>query len=263
MDYVEAIEKNLVEAWRHLVSIPGVDLYDGRDMMRFSSGVDYALCNGVFNARFGEGGIHDRIEGALEHFRSRSLPMLWWVGPSTLPAGLGGALEKHGLVLAQEAPGMAVELSALGDAEAPPGARIASVDSEDGLADWAGVFQRGYEIPDFVTEFFTGAIRLAGLGATCPFRHFVGYQDDTPTACSSTFSDGEVVGLYNVATLPECRGAGMGALVSLAPQLDARAGGCRLGILHATEMGLPVYRRLGFEEHCVIKAYLHQAAAED
>jgi GNAT superfamily N-acetyltransferase len=49
-----------------------------------------------------------------------------------------------------------------------------------------------------------------------------------------------------VGTIPSARGLGIGAAITLKPLLDARAQGYRYGVLFATEMGQPVYERIGF-----------------
>jgi hypothetical protein len=41
-----------------------------------------------------------------------------------------------------------------------------------------------------------------------------------------------------------------------APLREARAAGYRVGTLQASEMGFPVYRRLGFQEVCTFGLYL-------
>jgi len=62
-----------------------------------------------------------------------------------------------------------------------------------------------------------------------------------------------------VGTVPEFRGKGYGSAVTLAAMDWAREMGEELAILHATEMGKPVYRRLGFEAHCTITQWLAKA----
>jgi predicted acetyltransferase len=57
-----------------------------------------------------------------------------------------------------------------------------------------------------------------------------------------------VASVYGVGTVPDARGRGFGAAITLHPFLDARDQGYHYGVLFATEMGAPVYRRLGFRE---------------
>ena len=64
-----------------------------------------------------------------------------------------------------------------------------------------------------------------------------------------------VAGLYNVATLPEARGKGIGAYMSFAPLLEAREDGYRIGILQASDMGRSVYERLGFQDRGRLISY--------
>jgi predicted GNAT family acetyltransferase len=51
------------------------------------------------------------------------------------------------------------------------------------------------------------------------------------------------------------RGQGIGAAITLAPLLEARRLGYRIGALTASAMGYPVYVRLGFQEMCRIPVY--------
>jgi hypothetical protein len=43
--------------------------------------------------------------------------------------------------------------------------------------------------------------------------------------------------------------------MSLAPLLEAREMGYRVGVLEASDMGYPICRRLGFREYCKSRIY--------
>jgi ribosomal protein S18 acetylase RimI-like enzyme len=54
--------------------------------------------------------------------------------------------------------------------------------------------------------------------------------------------------ISNVATLPEARNRGLGRAVTLAAMHAGAEAGATIAVLESSEMGLNVYRRLGFEE---------------
>jgi ribosomal protein S18 acetylase RimI-like enzyme len=95
----------------------------------------------------------------------------------------------------------------------------------------------------------------ADLGLDLPWRLYLGLLHGEPVATSGLFLGAGVAGIYWVATVPEARRQGIATSVTLAALREARVMGYRIAILHATEMGLGVYRRLGFQEYCKMSHY--------
>lgn len=254
---VETVDTNLFESWRTLTSAYGVDVHDGPDMLRFSSGVVHPLCNGIMRINLEEDEAGPRMVNALGVFRERGLPALCWVTPTTRPPDLARILKEEGLVKADEATGMAAELSSLDwETNSPGDLVVERVTSFWKLSSWMDVFCEIFELPLVAREFLAAVMYHAGLGADSPFSHYLLSIDGSPVACSTTFRLGTVAGLYNVGTLPSARGKGIGTISSLAPLKVAERSGCVTAVLHATEMGLPVYQRLGFEKLSTLRAYL-------
>ncbi|MDD5232894.1 MAG: GNAT family N-acetyltransferase [Syntrophales bacterium] len=257
--FLDAIEGNLFEAWRYLSVAPEVDYQAEAKMIRFISGIDYPLCNSIMRTNFSAGSLDEDIRKAMAPFVSRRLPMLWWVGPGTRPAGLGGRLGRHGLKAEGSVPGMAADLHLIGSVDsALPGFDFREVKDKEGLGAWIDIFRDVFEVPSQASRFFSIAMARAGFGPGRPYRHFLGCRGDKPVACSSVFMGESAAGIYNVAVAPEFRGRGVGAAMTLKPLDSAREAGLRTAILHSSEMGLPVYKKLGFREYCRLDVYLWQ-----
>ncbi len=257
LEIVEAIENNLFEVWSRMVSLPWIESSQEPDMLRYVSGVPFPLCNGILGARFSEPDIDGQIKAALTPFKDRNLPMFWYVGPSSRPASLGEHLKAQGLTLAESVPGMAADLSQLkAPRSIPPEWTIRIVEGREILKEWIQIFSMVYEIPELAADFFFKIMDQIGYWPSLPFRHYLGYWNGEAVACASLFLGAGAAGLYNVATLPEVRGKGLGTVISARTLMDGHLRGYGTGILHSTSMGLPVYQRLGFKEYCRIQIYL-------
>jgi len=222
------------------------------------------MFKGVWRTRLLAGDADEAIEQTLAWFRERGAPyVFWWTGPGSTPDDLPERLQARGLLdmagqmqelaagirqTEQGAPCMVADLFEVNEAlveRAPPGFLIREVSDAAMLEDFKQVFVETYEIPDWAGQAWVDAALHIGIGAT-PWRMFVGYLDDDPVATALLFNGAGVASVYAVATLPRAQGRGIGAAITLSPLLDAREAGYRYAVLFSTEMGVSVYRRIGF-----------------
>jgi GNAT superfamily N-acetyltransferase len=76
---------------------------------------------------------------------------------------------------------------------------------------------------------------------------FIGYDGDKPVSTATAIVNEGCLFLFLVATAPDARRKGYGAaVVRHALQTAYEATGIRRTVLHATEAGYPVYRRIGY-----------------
>jgi GNAT superfamily N-acetyltransferase len=253
---VGAIKANLFEWYRYLGRSPKAEFYDSPALTWLLTGISNSFVNGVLRAQLEPDKVNATIKEILAHFRSRGMTTFsWWTEPGTQPADLGTYLLAHGLAHTEGGPGMAVDLLALNeDLPVPSNLTVQHVDDTETLERWAYASIAGFEHPD--TEVKTWFEVFTNLGFDLPLRSYVGILNGEPVATSQLFLAAGVAGIYVVATVPDARRQGIGAVLTLAPLYEARAMGYRIGILHSSPMGLGVYRRLGFQEYCKMSHYV-------
>ena len=78
---------------------------------------------------------------------------------------------------------------------------------------------------------------------------FLGYDHDTPVSTSLIYFEKKESGLYLVATSDEFRGKGFGKAITQHALHQAKKRDCSFMNLEATDLGLPVYKGLGFNNH--------------
>jgi ribosomal protein S18 acetylase RimI-like enzyme len=146
---------------------------------------------------------------------------------------------------------MAIDLNQLPSPSSSTGLKIVPVTTERETEVFARTLNAGdFQAPPEIARSIPDLLRPSWTegGPEPHLRCFVGYREGVPVATSLRFLSDGVVGIYGVATIPEERRRGYGASLTLAALEDGRARGYGVGVLIATAMGEPVYRRLGFQE---------------
>jgi len=197
------------------------------------------------------------IASALAHFKSRNIEKLSWLANDGEQATeLKKQLVAQGLTFKESfAVEMAVDLTGLPEVPSmPSGLTIIRVEDYSTLKEWIHVASVGFGVPGRIEAVWCDFFEEAVLEP--PFQTYLALLNGKPVATSQLFTSAGVAGIYNVTCLPEARGRGIGAAITLEPLLDAREMGYRIGILQASAMGYPVYQRLGFEDFGKLSVYL-------
>jgi GNAT superfamily N-acetyltransferase len=132
-------------------------------------------------------------------------------------------------------------------ARVPANFTIERVHDEKSLLAFKDAFVRGLEVPDWAGQAWVDATLAFGI-EQAPWRVYVGWLNGKPVASNLLFNGAGVAAVFGVATVPEARGQGIGAAITLIAYQDAHQAGYQHGVLFATDLGAPVYRRLGFQD---------------
>jgi len=253
-----AIDVNQIEGYSSLGRKKGAELHQDPDMTWFYTGVPHPIFNGVLCARFSPDTADEKIKETINYFKYRNTPMMWWTGPCTQPPDLGNYLIKHGLAFAGNQPGMALDLLAMNEnLPCPRELNIERVRNKDDLRDWLYPVRLGFNLPEFAANTLFDHFARFDLTKDKPRRHYVGRLNGKPVGSSTLFLGAGVAGVYYVASIKKARRRGIGAAMTIAPLVEARELGYRIGILQSSEKGLGVYRRIGFKEYCTLGRYLY------
>ena len=245
---IDALEANLWEMQRDFARIDGAEVHDEPDLLWYTTPSNSGWLNGASRARLGDD-ADERIAHVVAAIHARGASVLWHVTPSSTPADLGERLARAGLA-GSPAPGMALELADWSNV-VPPELEIRTAANEDDVLEWVSTFDRSFGIaPRGRAHPWLGSFTQLGVGPSSPCRLFVGRVGDEPVACSLAFAWRDTVGLYGVGSVPDRRGRGYGAAITGAGIEWGREHGAAVAVLSATELGEPVYRRMGFRSVC-------------
>jgi len=242
-----AVQANLYAFFRFFSRSPNLEFSESGATYRWHTPVRHPWFNGVLVSQPPSKDAKRLIAETVAYFQQRDVDVFtWWLEPDLDVSAWEVPLSTRGFHYTADTPGMAVELSALSEPPQPlPNLEIQPVTSQAELRTWATTFGAGYGLDIDTTTAYSGLI--ASLGVDLPLRYYLGYLNDKPVSASTLFLGAGVAGIYNVGTLPEARGMGIGTQITVKPLLEARQMGYQVGILQSSTMGFNVYRRLGFQ----------------
>ena len=228
---------------------PNVELSINPYLTWLLTGIPDHFMNLVVCTKLPKDGVEDLIENAMNHFREINVTRLSWLIEEGMPANeLKKHLLAHGLTLRVSfATEMAADLTSLPEnIPLPDGLSILPVSDHETLKKWIHVASISFGVPESLEDtwcdFFDKAV------FDLPFRTYLALLNGKPVATAQLFLSAGVAGVYNVTCIPQARGRGIGAAITMAPLLDAQKMGYQVGVLQASQSGYKVYRRLGFQD---------------
>ncbi len=253
---VDALERNQWEFIRGFAAVPGVELVDDDFSLRVATGVPSPLFNPVLRASVAPDDVAELVDEAREWYRRRRLPWSWYVGPASGPGQIAPELERRGFAKVNEPPGMAADLAGIDELEPHVPVVVERVGDRKAVDAWFTVFAPAFELSRSASSAFRDLILASGLDDAAPMRNYIGYVGNEPVATGSLVPAAGVGGIYNIATRASRRGRGIGRAMTWTLMREAATLGYNAAILWSTAAGMPVYRRLGFQERVRVPTYL-------
>jgi len=242
---------------------PNVELSRGRHLSWLITDLPDFFTNLVVSAQLPSDRADELIEDALTHFRRKNIRKLSWLVQDEEEAGeMNEALLAHGLTFRESfSIEMAIDLATLlTDLPSVPGLKIIPVIDRSALRQWIHIASIGFRIGEEFEKVWYELV--AEVIFDMRFRTYLALLNGKPVGTSQLFLSGGVAGIYNVSCIPEARGRGIGTAITLAPLLEARRMGYRIGILQASSRGYRIYRRLGFQDFGNLSVYLWENDCE-
>jgi GNAT superfamily N-acetyltransferase len=250
------LERGFADLQAHYARGVGGKVRELGDVRFSATGLPARVVNAVNLARLKPESASDRIAEAIAFFGGYGVPFRWFVGPTSGPSDLPDRLEAAGLPAISNTPGMALDIGAMRDEPATePGLTIGEVTSAADLEEWLETCRVAFPFDDPTALSWRKAHEALGWGEERPLRNYVARIGGRPVGVSALMLNGEVAGIWNVGTLSEFRGRGIGREVTLAALREARSRGYRAAILGSSPLGLPVYRHIGFVEVCRVRHF--------
>jgi ribosomal protein S18 acetylase RimI-like enzyme len=181
------------------------------------------------------------LREAIAYFDERKQPFIVRIREGVDTASERAA-EALGMRYTDSIPGMV--LPAIPERRPPaPGLEIRTVTDAKSLDDCVRVNAGGFDSPTDDMRYMLPMEMIQHER----WRSYVGYVDGEPATTAALFITGDIAGVYFVATLPAFRKRGFGEALTAHAVHQGAAAGCTLATLQASDMGRPVYERMGFQ----------------
>ncbi|RRR75349.1 MAG: N-acetyltransferase [Candidatus Viridilinea halotolerans] len=255
-ELLSIIETSFVRSWLPFAHIPGAALHDAPDLLWFSTGQPDAFLNAVLRTQLAPDEADVTIQTMVATFRSRMLPLSWYVGPAARPTDLVGRLLTAGFRHVDTMVGMAINLHTRAPTRPEiPDLHMVEVNNAATLQQWFTVFQAGFGMSHAMRVAYE-AVCAADDSADSADTKYLGYVAGFPVACLTLTREEAVASLYDVATIPAARRRGIGSAMVRAALEAARTAAYQTAILLATAEGAGMYRRVGFQDYGQLGHYV-------
>lgn len=242
---IAANEANYLSYIRTFSAVTGNQLYESNATLLVLSNENgiSMINNCVAKAPITEKNVAE----TLQRYKKANKPVLWTVFPSENHENAVKILKKNRVVHLEQNSLMYLDLSTLNESVDTFGTiHIKAVETSVELKEWAKLNALSFYMTRDTRNFITQKATPLFLKRSLPARHYIAYEKSRPVGTASVFLSDGVAGIYNVTAAPEARGKGIGEMITRKALLFGKKSGYKYATLQATEMGAPVYKKIGF-----------------
>lgn len=245
---IQAIDQNFN---RHSWYIPS--LTQGMQVIRMDSlsYTDSGLPCDTFNiihVTNGHALTEVALKPVLHHYRKQDSRFCLWINSDNRTPHADTILQQLGLSESNKEPGMVLNLKAYQPTDHALFDHIVIASKEHHMTDFACVVAANWTPPDPHVLTYYKQTATAFLNPYHRIILLVYYHEGEPVSVIELFpTDAKTIGLYSLATLEAYRGKGIGSAMMRFALNQAKALGYETVILQASEEGIGIYQRLGFQ----------------
>jgi GNAT superfamily N-acetyltransferase len=255
------LERHFAEIQALYARAAGGEVLDTGEVQLSASKLPARVVNAANLATFSAESATAGIENAKAFFGRFDVPFRWFFGSTSTPSDLPEQFEAAGLVALSNTPGMALDLASMHDEPTTvSGLEVREVADVADFEAWLETSRVSFPFDPVVTAAWRAVHEPLGFGDSSPLRNYIGWLNGQPVAVAAILYGRECAGIWNVGTLADVRGRGIGRETTLRALRDARNRGATLSVLGSSPMGRPVYTRIGFVEVCRIRHFGPPAA---
>lgn len=242
-ELVRRADANYFESMSRLASVmEGGEVREAGGILCINSGTTLAWFNIAFITRtLAE--PESQIARAVMYFDDAQVPCIVRVREGVDPAAERAA-DALGLPYSDSVPGMVLPSLAGVPPNNTPGLIIKTAANDVTLDHHRALIAQNFDLPRAMGERYVPA----AIVAVPDVALYVGYCDGVPVATSALIATHRVAGVYNVTCSREYRRRGFGEAITWHAVREGARIGCVMASLQSSEMGKPVYARMGFEE---------------
>ena len=248
-EILKAIDKIWWDAKRYWRNLENLRYYQEPEFERMELDEGSPGTNAVYNTHLKSENHDQRIREVVAQYMSRSDVMSWWVGGLCTPDNIGETLIELGFNPVKLC-GMAMNLySWEPDTEVATDLEINRVLENKELFEFFKLWVEALGDTEQALRLLKKFYGNKPYGPEDQLTYFTGYIDSELVAISAIrYFESNCMITY-VGCKENHRKNGYGRVMTIAALKEAKKRGIQYAILHATELGSSMYRKIGFEDY--------------
>lgn len=254
-EVIELTQENMVDIMRKWSNCTDAfQVIEDDECFRVTSSIPHPLFNNVLKTNV-EFDSKRFVKSIRKEYKKRKTPFLWRLWDHDKPKDIETLLMKNGGQKFQSTTLMAIDLDEFDPfSERPPELMVQTLKYGADARKFAECTCTTFGIPNEMKVPVTEIIEMQDQN----IGNYIGYIGSTAVGTATRFYSNGIAGIYNVATLPQFQGKGIGMEILNSLLLDVKQDGYQTVILHATPAGLRLYEKLGFQAYGEMKQYFFE-----